>query len=357
MPLIAPSSYRPPAHLRSAHLQTILPSVLRRVTVPYMRECIETPDDDFLNLDWVKGGGKLEGEAGRVGLGQGNPFSPSATADRSLFSPPSPLVILSHGLEGDSHRPYLAGMVKYLTANGLDCLAWNYRSCGGDMNRQARFYHIGETGDFDFVIRHALSKGYETIYLLGFSAGGSMTLKYLGEQNLALHPAIQRAVTFSVPLSIMSSAQRLEAWDSMIYNVRFSRSLKRKVMNKASLMPDKLSIDKLRTVRTVREFDNVFTAPMHGFRDVDDYYQQSSALPFLPQITIPTLIVNAKNDPFLAPDCFPEQLARELPNVFMEFPEAGGHCGFPPGNAFSGALRHGTYWSEERALAFLTGNS
>ena len=333
MPLIAPSSYQAPAYLTNAHLQTILPSVLRRVTVPYLRERITTPDDDFLNLDWATATGARTG--------------------------PRPLVILSHGLEGDSHRPYLAGMVKHLTASGFDCLAWNYRSCGGEMNRQARFYHIGETGDFDFVINHALGKGYQTLHLLGFSAGGSMTLKYLGEQGAThrgagLHPAIQRAVTFSVPLNIMSSAQRLEAWDSMVYNRRFSRSLTRKVLAKAALMPDKFNTDQLSRVRTVREFDQLFTAPMHGFRNVDDYYAQSSALPFLPHITIPTLIVNAKNDPFLAPDCFPEQLARELPNVYMEFPEAGGHCGFPPGGAFSDALRYGTYWSEERAVAFLT---
>ncbi len=339
MPLIAPSSYHPPAYLKNAHLQTILPSVLRQVTVPYVRERIDTPDDDFLNLDWVK---RVEESVVRHrGKEQGSPSLP-------------PLVILSHGLEGDSHRPYLAGMVKHLAASGFDCLAWNYRSCGGDMNRQARFYHIGETGDFDFVIRHALGNGYSVIHLLGFSAGGSMTLKYLGEQGESLYPAIQRAVTFSVPLNIMSSAQRLEAWDSMLYNRRFSRSLKRKVLTKAGRMPDQVNARGLRTVRTVRAFDQLFTAPMHGFRDVEDYYQQSSALPYLPRITIPTLIVNAKNDPFLAPDCFPEALARELPNVYMEFPGQGGHCGFPPGGAFSDALRHGTYWSEERAVAFLT---
>ncbi len=140
----------------------------------------------------------------------------------------------------------------------------------------------------------------------------------------------------------------------MVYNLRFSRSLKRKVLAKAALMSDTLPIDGLQRTRTVREFDDLFTAPMHGFRDVNDYYQQSSSLAYLSRITIPTLIVNARNDPFLAPDCFPEQLARELPNVFMEFPEAGGHCGFPPGGLFSEALRYGTYWSEQRAVAFLT---
>lgn len=330
MPLLAPSSYQPPAHLRSAHLQTILPSVLRRVTVPYSRERIETPDDDFLDLDWA------------WSLLDNVPLTKTAGNN-------PPLVILSHGLEGDSRRPYLAGMVRHLTRHGFDCLAWNFRSCSGEMNRQARFYHVGETGDLDLVISHAVQKGYGHIHLIGFSMGGNITLKYLGERgNERLHPAIKRAVTFSVPLDVMHSSRRLEAWDSMIYNLRFSRALKRKVLEKAGAMPDQVTAAGLRHVRTVREFDGLFTAPMHGFRDAEDYYQQSSALPFLAAISVPALIISAKNDPFLSPECFPEALARELPNVYMEFPSQGGHCGFPPAD-----VRNGMYWSEERALAFL----
>lgn len=338
MPLIAPSNYQPPARLWNGHLQTIIPSLFRKVTVPYVRERIDTPDDDFLDLDWAF-------EQGAGGIEQGiksNELVRSAPRAKAL-------VILSHGLEGSSSSQYLAGMTRHLTANGFDCLAWHYRSCSGELNRQQRFYHIGETGDLDFVLKCALLKGYTTIYLMGFSAGGNVTLKYLGEQSKALAPAVKRAVVFSVPLDLMGSARRLEQWDSLVYNYRFNRTLKRKVVQKAALMPGVFSTDTVTKARSIREFDNLFTAPQNGFRDVTDYYTRSSSLQYIPGIAIPTLIVNAKNDPFLSTECFPERLARELPNVWMEFPEAGGHCGFP---SRQGGI-NGTYWSEERAVAFL----
>ena len=146
MPLIAPSSYSPPARLWNGHLQTIIPSLFRKVTVAYVRERIDTPDDDFLDLDWAY----FSEESGVK--------SEEYSADNSsLFTPDSslkPLVILSHGLEGSSTSSYLAGMVRHLTQNGFDCLAWHYRSCSGEMNRQQRFYHIGETSDLHFIIEH-----------------------------------------------------------------------------------------------------------------------------------------------------------------------------------------------------------
>ncbi len=325
MPLIAPSSYHAPGFLPNGHLQTIVPSLFRKVKVPYIRERVETSDHDFLDLDWAL-----------------------ARVNRSEERITSGLVILSHGLEGDSSRPYLAGMVRHLRANGFDCLAWNYRSCSGEMNQQPRFYHIGETGDLHLVIQHALAKGYTAIQLVGFSAGGNITLKYLGEQHKDLNPAIQRAVTFSVPLDVMSSSYRLEAWDSLVYNYRFQRSLKAKVRQKMTLLPAAIRDSQWETTRTLRQFDHVLTGPLHGFPTVDAYYAQNSSLPFVPKITIPTLVINAKNDPFLSPECFPAVLARELPNVYMEFPEQGGHCGFPARNL------QGTYWSEERTAEFLT---
>ena len=148
----------------------------------------------------------------------------------------------------------------------------------------------------------------------------------------------------------MGSARRLEQWDSLVYNYRFNRTLKRKVLQKASRMPGVFPTEAVSKSRSVREFDNLFTAPMNGFRDVTDYYTRSSSLQFIPGITIPTLLVNARNDPFLSPECFPEQLGRELPNVWMEFPQQGGHCGFP--DRQEGI--QGTYWSEKRAVEFLT---
>jgi predicted alpha/beta-fold hydrolase len=334
MPLIAPSTYEPPTRLWNGHLQTIIPALFRKVAVNYVRERIDTPDDDFLDLDWAFPDNQPDGNSGRP-------------VDATT------LVVLSHGLEGSSTSTYLAGMVRHLTHNGFNCLAWHYRSCSGELNRQQRFYHIGDTGDLHHVLDFVRTKGYRTIYLMGFSAGGSVTLKYLGEQGAALDPTIQKAVTFSVPLDLIGATRRLEQWDSLVYNYRFNRTLKRKVLQKAAVMPGTISTDAVRKARSVREFDALFTAPMNGFRDVTDYYTQSSSLQFLPAIAIPTLIVNAKNDPFLSPECFPEALARELPTVWMEFPEAGGHCGFPPKTSGS-PDRSQPYWSEERAVAFLT---
>ncbi|UFH56895.1 YheT family hydrolase [Spirosoma sp. KNUC1025] len=345
MPLIAPSNYEPPTRLWNGHLQTIIPSLFRKVEVSYVRERIETPDDDFLDLDWAFSNDEL--------LMRNDELVDVTHHSSFLINNSSlPLVILSHGLEGSSTSSYLAGMVRHLTQNGFNCLAWHYRSCSGEMNRQERFYHIGETGDLHFVIQYALNKGYSTLYLMGFSAGGNVTLKYLGEQGKTIDPAIKKGVVFSVPLDLMGSARRLEQWDSLVYNYRFNRTLKRKVMQKAAVMPGIFPTAAVSKARSIREFDNLFTAPMNGFRDVTDYYTRSSSLQFIPTIAIPTLIVNAKNDPFLSPECFPDTLARELPNVWMEFPEQGGHCGFP---SKSGGIQ-GTYWSEERALRFLLGS-
>ena len=348
MPLIAPSSYQPPTRLWSGHLQTIIPSLFRKVSVPYVRERIDTPDDDFLDLDWAFTNDELlmmndEWRSNKSFI------IPPGGPDHSSF----PLVILSHGLEGSSASPYLAGMVRHLIDNGFNCLAWNYRSCSGELNRQQRFYHVGETGDLHFVIQHALAKGYQTIYLVGFSAGGNVTLKYLGERGTAIQPAIRRAVTISVPLDLMGAARRLEQWDSRVYNYRFNRTVKRKVLQKAERMPGVFPIEEVSQARSIREFDNLFTAPQNGFRDATDYYTRSSSLQFVPAIAIPTLIINAKNDPFLSPACFPEALARELPNVWMEFPEQGGHCGFP---SRTGGI-NGVNWSEQRVTAFLTAST
>ncbi|MGV3558338.1 YheT family hydrolase [Larkinella arboricola] len=337
MPLITPSDYRPPTHLWNGHLQTIIPSLFRKVEVPYVRERIETPDDDFLDLDWSFSGVQNEVPGGK-----------RDEIEKENSGLKKRLTILSHGLEGDSRRQYLAGMVRHLTANGFDCLAWHYRSCSGEMNRQARFYHLGETSDLQFVIDYALQKGYQHVNLMGFSAGGNITLKYLGERGKDIHPAIERAVVFSVPLHLTTASRRLEAWDSQIYNKRFNRTLKRKVFQKAAIMPGVIHTEGLQKVRTLRDFDNLFTSRLHGFRDAEDYYQQSSSLQYLDKIAIPTLVVNAKNDPFLSRECFPEELAQQLPNVWMEFPAQGGHCGFAPAGRNTDV-----YWSEERALRFL----
>ena len=331
MPLIAPSSYQPPARLWNGHLQTIVPSLFRKVAVSYTRERIDTPDDDFLDLDWAF--------ATTV-------YSPKHSVYHATTV--NPLVILSHGLEGNSTGQYVLGMVRHLTQNGFDCLAWNFRSCSGEINRQLRFYHSGATDDLDFVVKYAIRKGYSSIALIGYSLGGNLTLKYVGERDDALPTQVKKAIAFSAPIDLAASTKMVDKGFSRIYLRRFLQRLREKVVAKEKLYPERVSSKHYRRIRTFADFDDRYTAPLHGFRDAQDYYAQNSAIRFLPAIRIPTLLINAKNDPMLAPECFPEALARELPNVFMEFPEQGGHCGFP-----SGADIQGTYWSEERALAFL----
>lgn len=332
MPLVEPSDYRPPRWLPNGHAQTIYPALFRKVAgVQYHRERLNLPDGDFLDLDWsgCSSAGVVE-----------KPLTPPSTLH------PPPLVVLSHGLEGDSTRQYILGMVRLLSHQGFDCLAWNYRSCSGEMNVTQRFYHSGATDDLETVVRHARSKGYERIFLIGFSLGGNLTLKYLGEQ--ARSSVIEKAVVFSVPLHLSSSSRRMETGGSRVYSRRFNRSLKRKIQEKAARMPGHVDAGNLKKVRTLRDFDDFYTSQLHGFRDAEDYYEQNSSIHFIGGIAVPTLIVNAQNDPFLSADCFPFQKMKALATVWFEAPEQGGHCGFYP------ADYNGTLWSERRTLAFLT---
>lgn len=315
VPLVE-SAYRPPAFLPGGHLQTIHPALCRRVRpVTQRRERLELPDGDFLDLDWAAEGGKR-------------------------------LAILSHGLEADSKAPYIQGMAAALRERGWDVLAWNYRGCSGEMNRLLPFYHSGASHDLHEVVQHALAAHpAERIDLIGFSLGGNMTLKYLGERDV--DPRLHRAVAFSVPCDLACSSQRLSTRTNRLYMDRFLRSLRRKLIAKKPSFPGEIDLTGIGKVRNFRQFDDRFTAPLHGFRDAEDYWARASSRPFLSRIRIPALLVNAANDPFLGPGCFPREEARESECFHLEVPTDGGHVGF------SGAS--GGYWSEKRAIEFLDG--
>ncbi|GGF20961.1 YheT family hydrolase [Hymenobacter cavernae] len=322
MPLVAHSPYQPPFYLFNGHLQTIVPSVLRSVPeVRYQRERVETEDGDFLDLDWARQ--------------QGN------SADM--------LAIVSHGLEGDASRPYVRGMVRALNKAGFDALAWNYRSCSGEMNRLLRTYHLGDTDDLDLVVRHALATDrYQRVYLTGFSAGGNITLKYLGENPDRVPPQVQRAAVFSVPTDLRSSSHQISRPENRIYLKRFLKSLRTKMRQKAELLPGQIDLADIDELRDFPQFDARYTAPMHGFSSAEEYYEKASSGRYLSQIRIPTLLVNAQNDPFLAPTCFPREVAAQSRFVFLETPPEGGHVGFGEGTP------DGAYYSERRAVEFLT---
>ncbi len=305
--------YTPPAILFNRHLETIYPSLLRNVSFqPPVTERVPTPDDDFLDIDWYRQGS-------------------------------SKCIIISHGLEGNSSRSYVLGMAKAFFTKGYDVMAWNYRGCGHEMNHQLRFYHSGETDDLHRVVSHA-AKQHDELVLIGFSLGGNITLKYLGEGKV--HGSVKKAVAFSVPMDLHMSCLEIGKPGNWIYSVRFLRSLKKKVREKAAIRKE-LKIANLDRIKTLIEFDNVFTGPLHGFRDAIDYYTKSSSLHFIPAIVIPTLIVNALNDPFLSPSCYPQERFKGNKKVHFEFPERGGHVGF---TRFG---ENGLYWSEMRALLFI----
>lgn len=314
MPLLSTSSYTPPPGFTNPHLQTIFAGRLRRVEGPgYARERIATPDGDFLDLDWA-----------RVG------------ADR--------VVVISHGLEGSAGRAYVRGMARALNQHGWDVLAWNLRGCSGEANRNLRLYHSGATDDLDAVAQHA-RRSYDEVALVGFSLGGNLTLKYLGEQGA--DAPIARAVAFSVPVDLAASSGALGRWQNGLYMRYFLRSLRRKVQTKAAQFPEAVSTEGLRRIRDFQGFDDRYTAPLHGFADAADYWHQSSSKHFLPAIRVPTLLVNAADDPFLAPACYPTEVARDHVYLSLEIPEHGGHVGFV---CFG---EDGVYWSERRAAAFL----
>lgn len=314
VPLVPSSSYRAPFWLPGGHLQTILPALLRKSAhVTRLKERLELSDGDFLDLEWVN---------------EGRPR----------------LAILSHGLEASTGAGYIQSMAAALVRHGWDVLAWNYRGCSGEMNRLPRFYHSGASEDLHAVVEHALATHpATTVDLIGYSLGGNMTLKYLGERD-DHSPRLHRAVTFSVPCDLACSSQTLgKPFNRSVYMKRFIDSLAAKIRAKQPMFPDLLDPSGLQGVQTFRQFDDRYTAPLHGFRDAKDYWERSSSRRFLSRIRIPALLVNAANDPFLGPGCFPLEEAEDSDCLHLEIPSTGGHVGFPGGG-----------WMERRALEFLS---
>lgn len=319
MPLIETSHYRAPYWLPGGHLQTIHPALCRRVArVTTTAERMELPDGDFIDLEW---------------LAEGRPK----------------LAILSHGLEADARTGYMQGMAAALVRRGWDVLAWNFRGCSGEPNRLLRMYHSGATEDLQVVVRHAMDRHRaESIDLIGFSLGGNLTLKYLGELGAEVPKRLHRAVTFSVPCDLACSCRRLSRPANRLYMERFLRSLRKKIHDKCLKFPGDLDASGLARIRTFREFDDRYTAPLHGFRDARDYWERNSCRRFLSQIRLPNLLVNALNDPFLGPGCYPREEAAASDRFHLETPLTGGHVGF------AGMAASGEYWSEKRAIEFLS---
>lgn len=312
MPVVT-SSYRAPRWLGNGHVQTVLPVLLpRRPAMPGKKEILELADGDFVELRWHLAGHRR-------------------------------LAILSHGLEGSAEALYIRGLARVLAREGWDVLAWNFRGCGGVANRLLRSYHSGESDDLRQVVNHAAGH-YEKIVLTGFSLGGNITLKYLGEAEPP--PQVIGAVAVSAPVDLTSSALALDDRPgNRVYLRRFLKTLTAKMVAKAGLFAGQLDVSGIGLIRTIREFDHRFTAPLHGFLSAEDYWARASSLPHLPQIRVPALLLNAQDDPLLAAPSFPQGLAAESPHLHLEMPPHGGHVGF-----LDARLRP---WHEARVAGFI----
>lgn len=318
MPVYSRSSYPgPPFYQFNGHLQTILPAFRQLEKVPsYERERLELPDGDFVDLDWV---------------------------DQQSRK----LVILSHGLEGNSDRVYIRGMAKAFAEQGWDALAWNCRSCSGEMNRQQRLYNHGEIEDIGEVVRHALNtKDYEEVVLIGFSMGGSISLKYTGVHSSELPEVIRKVIAFSTPVDLASSVPLLDQWQNAFYRRRFLKSLRVKLEEKDRQYPGLIDLDNFDRIKEWQDFDEYFSAPINGYDNAPDFYYKASALHYMEPIRIPSLLLNAQNDPILSAECYPTSFCEKHPFIYLEQPKEGGHVGF--------SLTRNPYsWAELRALQFV----
>jgi predicted alpha/beta-fold hydrolase len=319
MPFISHSTFVGNRFFKGKHLETITPALFRKIKVNYSRERIILPDTDFIDLDWQRQEGNAK------------------------------VLILFHGLEGSSQSQYIKGMSNYFVTRGWDVCAANFRSCSGEMNHLLRSYHSGATDDMHLILQH-VSTVYPNTPLVagGFSLGGNMLLKYLGEQKFPIPSALTAAFAFSVPCDLVASAAEMAKPANTIYMKRFLKSLGEKMVYKANQFEGTMDVSNMHRLKTFQDFDDRFTAPLHGFKNAVDYYSQCNSLQFLPTIQTPTLFVNALNDPFLTPTCFPKSVAEQNEYLFFEIPEYGGHVGFAE------AFPNGSYWSEQRAYTFIS---
>lgn len=294
------SSYNPSYFFKNGHVATIYSGLFRKVEgVQQIRERIVLPDGDFLDLDWS--------------------FS-RKQSDK--------VVILLHGLEGNAQRPYILGSAKHFNSKGLDCCAVNFRGCSGETNHLFRSYHSGATEDLEAVVQYILSdKKYRAIYLKGFSLGGNLALKYLGERTVVKE--IKGAIGVSVPCDLHDSLQQLLKPKNLLYSIRFKKHLIAKLKAKKELFPELLTTRDIEKIKNLKDFDDVYTSRAHGFIDAMDYYKKSSSKQFLKRINTPTLIINALNDSFLGAKCYPSKEAEKNLQLFLDFPKYGGHVGFP----------------------------
>ncbi|MCM8595803.1 hydrolase [Accumulibacter sp.] len=317
-------AYEAPTWLPGGHAQTIYPLLIRPAPLPYHRERWATPDGDFIDVDWA-----APPQSVRAGPGR-------------------PLLVLFHGLEGSSASHYAVSLMRALAAIGWTGAVVHFRGCSGELNRLPRAYHSGDSEEIDWVLRRLQARfSNRSRYAVGVSLGGNVLLKWLGERGTAASDVLQAAAAISAPLDLAASGHHLGRNFNRLYTAYFLRTLKRSARDRLRRFPGLFDEQRMAAARTLYEFDDAVTAPLHGFAGVDDYWRRASSKPWLAGIRLPTLILNATNDPFLPASALPSphDTARA---VRLEFPSHGGHVGFvvgrPPGSIA---------WLPQRILHFL----
>ncbi len=319
-------SYRAPLWLPNGHAQTIYASLLApRPHVSYRRERWETPDGDFIDVDRLYPQQSPE------------PAQPVTV----------PLVVLFHGLEGSSHSHYALALMAAVSHRGWQGAVIHFRGCSGTPNRLPRAYHSGDSAEADWILqRVAAGQAGAPVYAVGVSLGGNVLLKWLGEKAGSARAIVTRAAAVSAPVDLMAAGEALGRGFNLVYARHFLRTMKAKSLAKLARFPGLYDAGRVRRARTLREFDDLVTAPIHGFAGVDDYWTRSSSKPWLRHIAVPTLMINARNDPFLPQTALPDR-ENVSPAVTLDFPGGGGHASFVCGR-FPGSLD----WIPQRLLDF-----
>jgi predicted alpha/beta-fold hydrolase len=325
--------YRAPLWLPNRHVQTIVPSLFaRRPAVTFRRERWDTPDGDFIDLDWVVHDG---------------PATAAPASPPHVPAEDAPLFVLFHGLEGSSTSHYAVTLMAAARAYGWHGVVPHFRSCSGSLNRMPRFYHLADSNEVDWILRRLRAAHRGPIVAAGVSLGGNVLLRWLGERRDDAAQVIAAAAAISTPIDVHAGGRALSQGFGMVYTRSFLKTLKQKATQKLAQFPGLFDRDAMLASRTMYDFDNVVTAPLHGFRNTDDYWSSATTRPLLPGIAVPTLVLNARNDPFLPAEALP---ARHEVSAAVELdqPRHGGHAGFMTG-PFPGRID----WLSRRVLGYL----
>ncbi len=318
MALVHASSYSPGIAFKSKHLNTIYRTLFQKIEVNYERKRMETSDGDFMDLDFSKVGSKK-------------------------------LVIIIHGLEGSSDSKYVTALAQISNEYGFDAAAVNLRGCSGETNRLLSSYHSGKTDDLAEILSYLENNQvYDSYHIVGYSLGGNLLLKYMGETRNDYSPKLQGAVGVSVPCDLRGSSQAIAEFWNMVYMQRFLISLKKKTRIKLEQFPvNGLNKEAILNAKNFLDFDNYFTAPVNGFKDANDYWKQNSCNQFLEGIKIPSLLVTATDDPFLSASCIPVKEAKANKHFHLEVTKYGGHVGY------NSSFENGSgFWLEKRIIDF-----